>query len=198
METSHLFLPKYNIQCNPLFDLTEPCVTLSNREKTKIGPPYWTEAHIWCCYQESAHPTGQRSIYGAATRNWPTLRDRCQYMVLLPGIGPAYQTEVYICWCCYQELAHPTGQMSIYGSSTWNWPTLLDRGPYIVMVPEIGPPYRTDVNIWIFYQELAHTTRQRSIYVGAATKNRPTLLDRSPYMVLLPGIYIVLYGTHTQ
>ena len=128
----------------------------------EIGPPYGTDVNIWCCYQELAQPTRQRSIYvGAATRNWPTLQDRCQYMDLLPGIGPPYWTD-------------------------------------IVLVPEIGPPYRTDVNIWIFYQELAHPTRQRSIYVGAATKNRPTLLDRSPYMVLLPGIYIVLYGTHTQ
>ena len=177
-----------------------------------IGPPYWTEVHIWCCYQKLAHPTGQMSIYGAATRNWPSLLDRGLYMlVLLPGIGPPYRTDVNI-WIFYLELAHPTGQRSIYSDGTRNWPTLQDRCQYmdllpgigppywtdIVLVPEIGPPYRTDVNIWIFYQELAHPTRQRSIYVGAATKNRPTLLDRSPYMVLLPGIYIVLYGTHTQ
>ena len=159
METSHLFLPKYNIQCNPLFDLTGPCVTLSNREKTKIGPPYWTEAHIWCCYQELAHPTGQRSIYGAATRNWPTLRDRCQYMVLLPGIGPAYQTEVHICWCCYQESAHLTGQKSIYGAATWNLHSLIWHAHTVIsgadQCPVIMPPEK------MHYQKMFYTGKKK-------------------------------------
>ena len=157
----------------------------------EIGPPYGTDVNIWCCYQELAQPTRQRSIYvGAATRNWPTLQDRCQYMDLLPGIGPPYWTDIVLVpeigppyrtdvniWifylelahptgqiqCWYQKLAHPTGLMSIYGSSTRNWPTLLDRGPYmLVLLPRIGPPYWTEVHIWCCYLESTQSYMART------------------------------------